>query len=229
MSRIKRFVLALLVVCLVVFQAHAGSQQTSSTLASTIITNARYILNEPSAKLWADAELLVWVNQGTVDIVGRTHCLVTIESVSLVANTYEYTLTGNYIGILDVVYKDASTPVVRKGLIRSRPGELGNVTSVGEPVYWYESSDKLGVFPVLSSVTSEAVDVHFVAYPAAVGAAEAVKVPAAYDIALIKYVAAMAFLKDGQFAKSGRLMAEYMEELERYRFDYNMQPAQIEE
>jgi len=86
----KKLILTILACFLIVSTAFGGSQQTSSTAASTIIVNARYYLNESSASFWSDTELLVWVNQGTMDIVGRTRCLENSEAVSLLANTVEY-------------------------------------------------------------------------------------------------------------------------------------------
>ncbi|KKL81908.1 hypothetical protein LCGC14_1990070, partial [marine sediment metagenome] len=42
-----------------------------------------------------------------------------------------------------------------------------------------------------------------------------------YDRALTLYVVSQAFYKDRQYAKAGRLMAEYLTELDRYRQDFN--------
>ena len=319
----------------------AGSQQTSSTLASTIITRARYYLNEATASFWADAELLDWVNQGTMDIVGRTRCLESSESISLAANTVEYSVTGPYLDISTVIYTDQNG--VKKGLVRKNPQSIGHSRD-NVPTWWYEWDGKLGVFPALPIVTdaglaigstttnvstvaiayiikdkiytkaavaagtspgtdvipqskygavafdintagtitaysaygnsagfttaalaaaalppvvdgmvrlgyvtatksdgtftfgttalnaanvtaaytdsAPTVTVYFVDKPTAVATASAVLVPAVYDRALTLYVAAQALLKPGLYAKSGRLMSEYLSEIDRYRLDF---------
>ena len=128
----------------------AGSQQTSTTLASTIITNARYYLNESSANFWTDAELLVYLNQGTVDIVSRTRCLEGSESVSLAANTIEYSLTGPYIAVETAIFTDQNG--VKKGLVKKNPQSVGHSRDA-VPTWWYEWDGKIGIFPSLPVIT----------------------------------------------------------------------------
>lgn len=148
----KRLSIILFILLLLAGMAYSGSQQTSSTAASTIITRARYYLNETSASFWSDTELLAWINQGTVDIGARTQCLESSESVTLAANTYEYSISGTYIDLATVVYNDSSG--AKKGLTRKNPQSVGSVRNVGEPVYWYEWAGKVGVFPMIPVITS---------------------------------------------------------------------------
>jgi len=226
----KTILYAALAIFFVAGLVYAGSQQTSSTTASTILTNARYYLNEPSAVFWSDAELLVWLNQGTLDIVTRTKCLESWESVSLAADTIEYTLSDNYLAITDVVYSDASDTL--KGLIKSNPSSVGHESAVGEPSYWYSAGNKLGIFPSLAAIdgtTPETVRAYYVTRPTDITSAQNVLVPAHYDHALTLYVVARAWYKDGQLAKGNRLMAEYYEQLDRFRLDYNEQIKQPKE
>ena len=227
MKRLKlNILIALLVILGTSFSIWSQSQRTSSTTAATIITNARYYLNEPTAVLWSDAELLVWVNEGSTDIAARTHSMVAIDNISLVANQIEYTIeepsTNLYSGILAVIYINPSS--VRVGLIKSNPRSIGHSSASGIPTYWYEIGDKIGIYPKLSTVTTNSIDVYYVERPASVSSGTNILIPAQYDNALIKYVASRAWLKDGQFAKSNRLHAEYLEELDRYRVDYAEQP-----
>ena len=210
---------------MVAAMVYAGSQQTSSTLASTIITNARYHLNDTttsaaSSYFWLDAELLVWVNQGTLDIATRTRCLEGTENISLTPGTVEYSITSNYIDVSTVVYGNSTS--VKKGLVRKNPQTIGNDPddpNITEPVYWYEWAGKVGAFPALSTGTG-IITIYYVSRPSTVTSGQAVYVPAVYDRALTLYVAAQAFLKSGQYAKSGRLMSEYLAELDRYRTDF---------
>jgi hypothetical protein len=150
---LKRRISALTIVLLLIAGfVFAGSQQTSSTPASTIITRARYHVNEATASFWSDTELLAWVNQGIVDIGARTKCLESSESVTLIGNTYEYTIAGTYIDLSTVVYNDAGG--AKKGLVRKNPQSIGNVRAVGEPVFWYEWAGKVGVYPMPPVITS---------------------------------------------------------------------------
>ena len=346
----KKLILITLACLLIVSTAFGGSQQTSSTAASTIIVNARYYLNESSASFWSDTELLVWVNQGTMDIVGRTRCLENSEAVSLLANTVEYSITGPYIDITTVLYNDYNG--VKKGLVRKNPQSIGHSRDL-EPSWWYEWNGKVGIFPALPLITDAALaigstatavstaafsyilnnkiyskaavaagtapgndivptgkygavafdigtdgtldateaylnatgyttaalayaglppisdghirvgyvtatksdgaftfgttsliaanstvaytdtaptaTVYFVDKPTAVALTGSVQVPAVYDRALTLYVAAQALLKEEQYGKSGRLISEYLAEIERYRTDFVDKPKESED
>ena len=225
--KISSIIAVFLALIIVAVQVFAGSQVTSSTAASSIITRARYYLNEATASFWADAELLAWINQGTLDIVARTRCLEATASISLADSTVEYALSPtitSYIDISTVTYVDSSSDI--KGLIRRNPQSVGNVakTDLGEPVFWYEWAGSIGVFPYIPSVsttTTETVTVYYVTKPAALSATtELVLVPAIYDQALTLYVAAQALLKEKKYEKSGALMSAYHAELDRFRQDH---------
>ncbi|MEE8398567.1 MAG: hypothetical protein V3S89_06150 [Desulfobacterales bacterium] len=220
---IKKLFSILFVLFVLVGTAHGGSQTASATLASAIIVNAREYLQEPTASpvTWNDTQLLVWLNDGQVDIAVRGRPLSSSVSVSLTADTYEYSVTGNWFGITDVVYINSDS--IRKGLIRSDPASVGHENSVAEPAFYYEYADSVGVFPTLSSVTTETVVVYRTMRPTDVAAGAAVEVPLGYDRALTYYIVGQAQAKDQQFAKSKFYMDQYHAELDRLRFDYNEQ------
>ena len=132
---------------------YAASQQTSSTLASTIIDNVETLLNDTNNNMWTAAELLVWLNDGMVDIVSRSHCLQTTESIDLATDTLEYSITSTYLAIKAVHYVDSDGEI--KALLKGSPMSVGLVEDVDEPVYWYDWAGKVGVYPV-DSITPTA-------------------------------------------------------------------------
>lgn len=163
---ITKFTYILLVLMLSAGIAFAASQQTSSTDASDVITYARYYLNEPTAIFWSDAELLAYLNMGTMDIVARTHCLEAIEIEVLVANQLSYALSDAYILVKAVVYAQAAGD--EKGLIRGNIQSLGHMEEVGEPVYWDQEQDNIIVWPKPDATHSGAghdIDVYTVKRP----------------------------------------------------------------
>lgn len=218
---IKKFLSVAFVLFILIGTAYGGSQTTSSTLASAIITNARDYLSEPSTVFFGDTQMLVWLNDGQVDIAIRNRALASTVSVDLATDTILYSVTGDWFGITDVVYIDSDS--VSKGLIRSDPSSTGHGGLTGEPTYWYEYGDQIGVFPSLASRTSEAVTVYRVMRPGDVAASASVEVPIGYDRALTYYVVAQGHYKDQQFAKGNLFMTQYYNELDRLRFDYNEQ------
>ena len=91
---------------------YAGSQVASTDLASAIIVRARYYLNEPTEKFWSDVELLTYLNDGTMDIVARTHCLESVEEKELQVGTVTYPITDPFISIKTVVYESFDEKVI---------------------------------------------------------------------------------------------------------------------
>lgn len=206
-----------IVVLFISVSAYAGSQQTSSTLASAIITDARAYLNESTASFWSDAELLQFLNDGMVDIVSRSHCLETTEDINLVADQLEYTITSTYIVVKAVHYVDSDSEI--KGLAQRSPNKVGKPEIVDEPKYWYDWAGKIGVYPVLTSVTTEKVTLYLITRPTAIASNANVTTPAIYDKALTLYIVAQAWAKDRQMGKYNQTMALYQAELDRYRQD----------
>ncbi|MBW1983369.1 MAG: hypothetical protein JRI53_01510 [Deltaproteobacteria bacterium] len=213
----KKIIHAILIVFMAVSFAHAGSQQASSTLASAIIVNARAYLNEATATFWTDVEMLQWLNDGLVDLVGRSHCLEDTEDINLVANQVEYSITSTYLVVKAVRYVDSND--IERGLKTGKPAEVGWIENVQVPVHWYDWAGEIGVYPTLSSVTSEKVTLYLVTRPTAIASGVAVPTPAIYDKALTLYIVAQAWAKDRQMSKYGQAIGRYHAELDRYRQD----------
>lgn len=201
----------------------SSSQQTSSTTAQSIINDARAYLNESTAAFWDDTDLLQWLNDGMVDIVTTTHCLQTTESVTLIASTIEYSLTSTYTTVKAVQYIDSNSKVW--ALKRGSPEHVGSDAISRQdltiPSYWYEWAGKIGIYPALSSVTTETVTVYLITRPTAITISSDVTTPAIYDKALTLYIVAQALWRDRQTARSGQIMGLYSQELARARGDLN--------
>lgn len=137
-------------------QAWGGNQTTSSTLASSIIDQARKYLNDSTsyggtqASIWSDSEMLQWVNDGTLDIVSRTHCLEDTETEVLVENQAIYALGDPFIIVKYVIYNNDFA--LDKGSI----GEFNRVGSAsvdGAPTHWCMWENNLIVYPAPDSTT----------------------------------------------------------------------------
>jgi len=214
-----------------------GSQTTSSTTVADFITDVRYLINEPldtagedSDAFWKDDEdLLKYINDGCRDIATRTGCLEETESVTLVASTLEYTISSTtYMVVQAVIYTDASGD--KKGLKRGTPTHVGHEGQDDVPEYWYEYDGKVGIYPVLSSVTTETATLYMTTLPAELTTTtDTIPTPAHYDVTLKYYVAAQAFLKDRQISRYDGLMSQYYKIIDRYRADFNEQVKESED
>ena len=221
----KRVILSIMAVILTAFLfldvSYAGNQTTSGVTSSVIITRARYYLNESTASFWSDAELLQFINDGTMDIVARTHCLETTETETITTGTTTYAISTTYLTVKGVVLNEDKS--LRKGSIE----HIGDTADLGEPAYYIEWNNNIVVYPApASGVSGETLTTYLVSRPTTVTSSQAVQVPAQFNRALVLYVVAQALFKDEKFAKAGRFMAEYLSELDRFRLDFSyQQPA----
>lgn len=209
------------------FQVFAGSQQASSVLASTIITNARYILNDTdsSSYFWSDTELLVWLNDGQRDIAGKAQCYEATESVTLSSGLLEYAISTAYLKVKAVIYTNSSS--VKIALERGSPEDIGKTgqsfdsSTLREPHYWYEFGGFVGIYPTIGTVTGETAILYLVKRPSDLASTDTVVLPAQYDKALTLYIVAQALMKDRQNQKYAQAKADYDAEMSLYRQDFN--------
>lgn len=221
---LKKLIVFIVVLLLSTGVIFAGSQQVSSTIASTFITNARALFNEASTDINGvlnDAEMLVWLNDGMVDIAAQSHCLEATEAVTLTNSVIEYAITTTYIVIEAVTYTNADGDV--KGLVKTNIRSLGEGLLLTEPNYWYEFAGKVGIYPALSAKTTEAATAYLITRPTAITSTGAVTTPAVYDKALTYYITAHTLLKDKQVAAANNFFTLYQAEIDRYRIDFNEQ------
>lgn len=193
---------------------YAESQTTSSTLASTIIDQAREYLGDPTTyggtqqSIWGDAEMLQYLNDGTMAIC-KLGALEDIESETLVNAQTAYPLTDAYIRIVGVVYD--STKPLEPGTFK----EWLEVEEHGTPAYWMSWETGVIVFPAPNSDTAgDTIDVYVIKRPSAVAGGASVLVPAQYDSALVFYITAMAYGgKDGLINRAGAFMTLFDREM----------------
>ena len=146
-------------------QCFAGSQTTSSTLASTIIDEARVLLKDPTTyggtqkSIWSDAGLLNFLNRGTMHIVADSHCLVDVETEILIEGQSHYALSNPFIGIEYVIFNNQKSlepgNLFGKGDLDSFGHHAGQdiETGLGEPTMWTHHGDDVIVYPPPDATT----------------------------------------------------------------------------
>lgn len=214
------FVLILLASCSVCFGA---SQTASGTLASEIIDRAEALFDDSTNGFMSATEALDWLNDGTLDIVSRTHCLEDVEQETLVAGQISYALGSPFIIVRSVIYNAGSegSPLTKGSLEHFNYAE-----DVGHPENWFTWENNLFVYPAANAAAAGGtIDAYTINRPTTVASTSDVLVPQQYDRALVLYIFAQALYKDRQFAKARAIMSEYMDELNRFRLDLNTQPS----
>jgi hypothetical protein len=220
---LKPFKIAIVLLLVLCGVAVAGPQETSSTTASTIITNARYLLNDNESPYnFDDSWMLQWLNDAVAKVPKRSRGYQATENIDLIASQLEYTPTQDYTSIEAVVYLNADG--LRKALERGSPAELGKIYDVQEPVKWYEFNGKIGIYPLLSSVTTEKVTVYMNVRPDALAITDTIETPAIFDTALTWYIVAQALWQDRKYTASQQAMARFDNELYQARVELNMTP-----
>jgi hypothetical protein len=213
----KRFFIIVSFFLLFTSTLFASSQQTSGITAQDIINRVQYNLNATSDSFFTTADMLDWVNQGILDIVNRSQCLQSSYEKTLVADTYEYDISGDfdYLEITSVVYKDTYDRWT--GLVKTTPENL-TLGMENFPKFWYENNvgSKIVVFPTLDDVTgSPSIIIFYVSKPTAITAGNidvtSIPIPAKYDQSLIYYVTHKALEKDRRDSTS--LYNKYLESL----------------
>lgn len=219
-------ILSLVAVTLIGF-SYAG-QQASNTVASTIIDRAQIILSDADGNFYTDAKLLYFVNMGVQDIASKTKCMDVTYPVLLQTGVTEYSIGSgtSYFTINTAVYVESGTSNY-KGLKKSNPQSIGHVQNAGEPVWWYQSEDNIGVYPPPSSgVSGDQVTAYLTKRPLDVTATEVVPTPAVYDNALVYYVVAQSSYMDLQKGRGDMYLALYVECLKQYRADIEDRPIE---
>jgi len=120
---------------------------------STLRTEIRSDLNEPTALLYSDTELKLWIDEAARKISILTLCNDTVEEVTadkISANAIEIALDTEFIRIHSVVY-DTDTPPVY-GLQRVHPWMLGHGgtgdCTAGTPRFWCQwTPDHIIIWP----------------------------------------------------------------------------------
>ena len=212
----KRFIFLILLLFLA-FNVFANSQQNSSLTAQDIINRVQYNLNASSDPLYTTADMLDWVNQGILDITARSKCTQGSFEKSLVADTYNYDISGdfNYIEITSIIYKDANDVWI--GLVKTTPENL-TLGMENFPKFWYDDNvgSQVIIFPPVTSVTgSPSILIFYVAQPTAITVGNIdvtlISLPSKYDQALIYYVTYKALERDEKDSTS--MYNKYLESI----------------
>lgn len=196
------------------------SQTASGKTIAQIITAARYLVNDRTSPYFSDDdEMLRWGNDGRFQICKDGHGIQTSESIDLVADTLEYTPTANYIKIETVLYTNASSEVI--ALKQGSPAKISRTFNITDPAYWYEWDGKIGIYPTLSSVTTEKVRPYMITMPTDLALSGSVDTPAVFDLALTYYIVSQHFFKDHKFAASAQATAKFNDEIVKARLELN--------
>lgn len=175
---------------------------------ATYLTNIRNKLDETTTGQWSDAELRTWINEAARDVARRTESLQSFENITVVANTQEYTLDGNYLRVHRVEWKPTASSNVYPLEYRDFNSMdavwwASQTTAKGYPSFYtmwgYPPTLKIVLYPTPSEAGVLKVFYYLTPTDLATdgtAAASTVPVPSGYEDLLEYYVEFVALRKD---------------------------------
>lgn len=218
------FLFFLYIFSLVAPYVFSAGVSTSSKTVSDIQTDIRRQFNEYTSVFLDDtSDLLDWINYATYDIVSKTHCMEDSVSIIFTSGGTEYSWpsgASKYITIKSIIYDNPDSSKLTS-LLHADLQMLGNISNSGEPKYWYDWNDNIGIYPTPDAARSgHTAYTYFVPRPDEyTDTASDIMTPAIYDNAIVNYCIYKALMKDRRYQEAERYLAEYNNTLQQYRID----------
>jgi hypothetical protein len=162
-----------------------------------MVTTIRYYLREATASFWSDTEIKALINRAIRDIAERTGCIQHIDSVSTTGGVRDVSCTG--YRTVAVEYIPASGRGRYLKLITPTMSGHVFIGLNGEPEYWFEEDNGIGIEPVPDAAYS--LRLYVADYPAGdlTANTQVPEIPPAFRQLIIWYAAYVALIKDKKF------------------------------
>lgn len=185
-------------------------------LASALISDCRYILQDPNAVRWTDAELLLWLNVGQIAIaIGKPDASYTLGNIQLVAGTKQ-SLPAAGIVLIDITRSMGTSGSTAGRAVRPMSKEMldaldpdwHSATANATPrFYIYDSRTPkvFYVYPPQPGTGMVYVEAAYSVVPAFVAAvSNAITLDDAYRPMLVDYMLYRAFSKDDETGNTSK-------------------------
>lgn len=193
----------------------------SLSLANAI-TEVRYVLNEPTAAFWSDAEITAWIKEGTRVFASKSLLVENTNIVDpMIVSTPYYdsadeSFLGSVMEIYSVIYFDGTSTY--KGLIKIHPKQIGNValSTAGPPKYYCLFNRNLYIFPLASAAVAAAGTLEILC---SIETDDITIIQDEYQHLPIIYAIAKAKQKDEKFGDAATLLSQFFQEISFERQD----------
>uniref|UniRef100_A0A6M3IFN7 Uncharacterized protein n=1 Tax=viral metagenome TaxID=1070528 RepID=A0A6M3IFN7_9ZZZZ len=163
---------------------------------------------------------------GIHDLAAKTRCNESVYAVALESGISEYSLNStDYITINTALYYSGTT--IYKGLKRGNPQSTGHVSSPKEPMFWYQTGNRIGFYPIpTASISGCSVFVYLTERLSSIAPTDTIPTPAIYDNALVYFVVAQGAYRDVQKTMGDAYMVMYHDILKLFRGDFEERPVE---
>ena len=181
---------------------------------SDLLLRLRSLLDEQSTRLYSDAQLTRWLNEGEFDLAAKSLCMEDITTVTTTADTRAVSL---YCAkILAVVY--VGSDVV--GVTKIVPRYLGHLTLSGlTPQYWFQWGYQLGIEPIPNDSYSLNVYVAKLPDVKMSDTTDEPEVPKEFQHLVVRYAFYKALMRDRLFGQAGTVYQQYINDMTKIRMD----------
>lgn len=182
----------------------------ASYTRANIITQARAILNEPTARFYSDTELQQWTDIGARILSAITLCYEVSEEIQLTDETaFESLTTDLFMKVESAVYNNLT------GLQRIDPratGHVGDAGSTGLPAFYWTFDEKIWLDPTPDATAGAAsLDVYGYGLVGSYGKGAAELLPDEVQFMVIDFAVSMAYTKAGKHRLAGTYMQKFMQ------------------
>ena len=172
-----------------------------------------------------DEDIIDWINQGMVDIVRRTECLVSHRQASVVQNDPSYTLPPDVLFIQRVTL-DGNTLASTSQQSIDYLGRDTDNAGAGTPYTYFLSGNVINLYPKPSVDGNDNLDIFYVRMPTEVAVDNDVpEIPLFMHEDIIRYCLARAKELDDDLEGAAALGQEYDSRMNNALFEIKGQPA----
>lgn len=179
----------------------------------TIITNARYTLNDTSSVTYSDAELLAFVNDGLKEVLKKApRWFYTVGNHACTQDAIRQTMSSStateVVRVIRVVGGNIVTFVELDTLDRFKPGWPSD--TAGAAVNWMRDiDDPLSFYIYPKAPASQTLELLIIPVLSDYALTDSLTLPSMFHSALEDYVVFRAESKDDEHVNSGRAAAYY--------------------
>lgn len=219
----KKYVLSISLIFFIAVSAFAGTTETSSITAATIIAKARVHLDAVNdTDFFPDSDFVKWIDEAVRETINKTDCTETTPiTKALVANTFRYDPGQSFLKVVTIVHDNGDTTDDQQyvTLDRVHINDIGHNDSTGRPQVYAVWNDQIEVWPTpRTDEASTNLYIYTVPLPTGVSATDsAIETPAYLDMALLYYVVAMGNFKNDRPDKGAIFLDLYEKRIVEYK------------
>lgn len=174
-----------------------------SYLGTDVATRVRSAFGDTSGAQLADANILLWINDGQREIVNSNPILRSSKTTDLIKDQADYTFPSDKVLVVEAIYIDGfpidnlSPQEAREYIQKQDPTE---VSTAKRPAIWYERAGVITFWPKPNENITNGLKLEYIKNPTSLSSlSSAVSIPDRYFNELVNYVIAQSLEMDENY------------------------------